>query len=114
MIDTLLFHRFRIPREPVDEVDDGAVILASLGCDKLGDVGELEVIGGVRTLEFRRCLGGEVLKHLSMSLSKCKFYAVRQCYVPGIYCTWEECRQQVEGFSCQEFKSFKTYRNVED
>lgn len=35
-----------------------------------------------------------------------KFYAVRKGRVPGIYHTWKECQEQVQGFSGAEFKSF--------
>ena len=37
-----------------------------------------------------------------------KIYAVRKGRVPGLYNTWEECREQVDGFSGAEFKSFAT------
>lgn len=35
-----------------------------------------------------------------------KFYAVRKGLVPGIYKTWPETQQQINGFSGAEFKSF--------
>ena len=37
-----------------------------------------------------------------------KFYAVRNGITPGIYSTWEECKQMVDGFPKAEYKSFKT------
>src|SRR5262245_55435986 len=37
-----------------------------------------------------------------------KFYAVRAGVNPGIYKTWEECRQQVEGYSSAVYKGFAT------
>ena len=39
---------------------------------------------------------------------RAKYYAVRRGLRPGIYRTWEECEQQVGGFSNCAFKSFKT------
>jgi ribonuclease HI len=38
-----------------------------------------------------------------------KFYAVKKGKVKGVYNTWEECQEQVSGFSGAEFKSFKSY-----
>jgi hypothetical protein len=40
-----------------------------------------------------------------MKVAKAKYYAVKRGRRPGIYRTWEECEQQVEGFSHCEFKS---------
>lgn len=37
-----------------------------------------------------------------------KFYAVKQGRVPGVYGTWEECREQVHGYSGAVYKSFPT------
>ncbi|CAI2638363.1 Ribonuclease H [Apilactobacillus kunkeei] len=37
-----------------------------------------------------------------------KFYAVRKGKKPGIYSTWDECKNQVNGFPGAEYKSFKT------
>ncbi|TMT00056.1 hypothetical protein FD688_04960 [Apilactobacillus kunkeei] len=37
-----------------------------------------------------------------------KFYAVRKGKKPGIYNTWDECKNQVNGFPGAEYKSFKT------
>ena len=37
---------------------------------------------------------------------KLKYYAVRKGRVPGIYESWDECKEQTEGFSNAEFKSF--------
>lgn len=36
-----------------------------------------------------------------------KVYAVKKGRVPGIYQTWSECREQVDGFSGAVFKSFE-------
>lgn len=37
-----------------------------------------------------------------------KFYAVRKGLVPGIYTTWGECQQNINGFPGAEHKSFST------
>ena len=37
-----------------------------------------------------------------------KFYAVRKGRKTGIFTTWDECRAQVHGFPCAEYKSFLT------
>ena len=37
-----------------------------------------------------------------------KFYAVRKGRKIGIFTTWDECRAQVHGFPCAEYKSFPT------
>ena len=37
-----------------------------------------------------------------------KFYAVRKGRKTGIFTTWDECRAQVHGFPCAEYKSFPT------
>lgn len=36
-----------------------------------------------------------------------KIYAVKKGRVPGIYQTWSECKEQVDGFSGAVFKSFE-------
>lgn len=41
-------------------------------------------------------------------MSDSKFYAVRIGRVPGVYRTWEQAKQQTEGFSGADFKSFAT------
>lgn len=38
-----------------------------------------------------------------------KYYAVRKGKKPGIYLTWDECKENVTGFSGAEYKSFKSY-----
>lgn len=38
-----------------------------------------------------------------------KYYVVRVGKRPGIYDTWDECKEQVEGFEGAEFKSFSNY-----
>lgn len=40
-----------------------------------------------------------------------KYYAVRVGRVPGIYETWEECKEQVSGYSKAEYKGFQ---NLDD
>lgn len=41
-----------------------------------------------------------------------KYYAVRKGRVPGIYASWDECKEQTEGFSGADFKSFKSYEQA--
>ena len=41
-------------------------------------------------------------------MSGSKYYAVRKGLVPGIYNSWEECKNNVHGFPGAEYKSFKT------
>lgn len=43
-----------------------------------------------------------------MNLAKVKFYAVRKGRNNGIYNTWNECKEQINGFSGAEYKSFTT------
>lgn len=43
----------------------------------------------------------------TMSKAK-KYYAVRKGLVTGIYTSWEECQQNVNGYPGAEFKSFST------
>lgn len=43
-----------------------------------------------------------------------KCYAVKAGLVPGIYATWDECRQQTEGYSGAQYKSFPTYEAAEE
>ena len=41
-----------------------------------------------------------------------KFYAVRKGRKTGIFTTWDECRAQVHGFPCAEYKSFLTMEDA--
>lgn len=43
-----------------------------------------------------------------------KFYAVRKGKKPGIYTSWDMCKQQTDGFSGAEFKSFPTREEAEE
>lgn len=43
-----------------------------------------------------------------------KFYAVRKGKKPGIYMSWDMCKQQTEGFPGAEFKSFPTREAAEE
>ena len=36
------------------------------------------------------------------------FYSVRIGKIPGIYNTWSECKEQVNGFKGAKFKKFKS------
>lgn len=46
-------------------------------------------------------------------MAKKKYYAVRVGKIPGIYSTWNECQEQVKGFSGAEYKSFATLNEAE-
>lgn len=48
------------------------------------------------------------------TLYKMSYYAVQNGKVPGIYSTWNECQQQVKGFSQAKFKKFKTESEAKD
>lgn len=37
-----------------------------------------------------------------------KYYGVKQGITPGVYTSWPECQQQVNGYKGAEYKSFKT------
>ncbi len=41
-------------------------------------------------------------------MKKTKFYAVRNGKKCGIFSTWDECREQIHGYSGAEYKSFPT------
>ena len=43
-----------------------------------------------------------------------KFYAVRKGKTTGIFLNWDQCKAQVHGFPCAEYKSFKTRDEAED
>ena len=43
-----------------------------------------------------------------------KFYAVRKGKKPGIYMSWDICKQQTNGFPGAEFKSFPTREAAEE
>ncbi|MCR4779162.1 MAG: ribonuclease H family protein [Lachnospiraceae bacterium] len=43
-----------------------------------------------------------------------KFYAVRNGRKSGIYKTWDECKEQVDGFAGARYKSFKTLKEAQD
>jgi len=45
--------------------------------------------------------------------SQPKFYAVLKGYQPGIYLSWDACRQQVEGYAGAQFKAFPTRQAAE-
>ena len=42
-----------------------------------------------------------------------KFYAVKEGKKPGIYHTWDECKEQVNKFPGAIYKSFKTLEEAE-
>lgn len=43
-----------------------------------------------------------------------KYYAVREGRVPGIYNTWAECQEQINGFRNASFKSFENKEEAEE
>lgn len=45
---------------------------------------------------------------------KVKYYAVRAGRKPGVYLTWEKCKEQVERFPGAEYKSFPTEQEACD
>lgn len=42
-----------------------------------------------------------------------KFYAVRAGHTPGVYATWDDCRQSITGFKGSSFKTFPTFSEAE-
>lgn len=66
-----------------------------------------------KTFKFN-FIGLEYTYYLNMfkmgviKLGKKKFYAVKKGKNIGVYNTWDECREQVNGFSGAEYKSFTT------
>lgn len=47
-------------------------------------------------------------------MSKKKYYAVLQGRKPGIYQTWNECKEQVQGYKNAIFKGFQTKEEAEE
>lgn len=43
-----------------------------------------------------------------------KFYAVKAGKTPGVYETWEECKDQISGFSGAVYRGFATKQEAED
>lgn len=43
-----------------------------------------------------------------------KYYAVKNGRRTGIFNTWEECRKQVDGYSCAQYKSFKKLEDARE
>lgn len=41
-----------------------------------------------------------------------KYYAVKNGKKPGVYLTWDECKEQVNGFKGAVYKSFKTHQEA--
>ena len=46
-------------------------------------------------------------------MAKKKYYAVRVGKVPGIYSTWDQCKEQINGVSGAQYKSFPTLAEAE-
>ena len=49
-----------------------------------------------------------------MAKRKSNFYAVKIGKQPGIYKTWDECKEQVSGYSGALYKGFQTKKEAED
>lgn len=49
-----------------------------------------------------------------MAKRKSNFYAVKVGKQPGIYKTWDECKEQVSGFSGAVYKGFLTKKEAEE
>ncbi len=47
-------------------------------------------------------------------MAKKKFYVVWEGNNTGIYNTWKECQQQIEGYKGAKYKSFKTEKNAKE
>ena len=45
-------------------------------------------------------------------MAKTKFYAVRKGYVPGVYLSWDEAKNQVDRYRGAEYKSFDNYESA--
>ena len=48
-----------------------------------------------------------------MSSKKPKFYVVWTGRIPGVYTSWEECREQVDGFPGARYKAFASRDEAE-
>lgn len=46
-------------------------------------------------------------EYLNVTEEKGKFYAVHKGRVPGVYLDWDTCKEQVNGFSGAQYKSFE-------
>lgn len=46
-------------------------------------------------------------------MAKKKYYAVRKGFTPGVYETWDEAKNQIDGFAGAEHKSFDSYAAAE-
>ena len=42
-----------------------------------------------------------------------KYYAVKNGRKKGIYLSWEDCKEQVDGFDGAEYKSFSEIKEAE-
>lgn len=57
----------------------------------------------------------KMVEPLLQSLAGAKtLYVVRKGTVPGIYTTWDECKEQVSGYQGAEYKKFKNVREAID
>jgi len=46
-------------------------------------------------------------------MPKAGYYAVKVGKRPGIYTTWEDCREQVDGYPCAKYKKLRTVEEAE-
>ncbi|MBP5427135.1 MAG: ribonuclease H family protein [Clostridiales bacterium] len=47
-------------------------------------------------------------------MAKNKFYVVKKGRTPGIYTTWDECKNEVAGYKGAIYKSFSGYQDAKD
>ncbi|MDO5570149.1 MAG: ribonuclease H family protein [Bacteroidales bacterium] len=47
-------------------------------------------------------------------MANSKYYVVWEGFAPGVYDSWEECRQQIEGYKNAKYKSFSTKEKAVD
>lgn len=46
-------------------------------------------------------------------MAKKQYYVVLKGRTPGIYQTWDDCKEQVNGFKGSKFKGFATIQEAE-
>src|SRR5262245_40616319 len=82
----------------------------SCGCKPVCAVAVTAKTANQQKRTIVRFMGGEYHGEgeMTMKSSKSAYYVVRSGHKPGIYRSWEECRQQVEGYSNAEYKRFKS------
>lgn len=53
-------------------------------------------------------------KNVSKKMPKQKFYVVWRGRKPGVYDSWDDCKQQVEGFGEAAYKAYATLEDAEE